>query len=481
MHLSGYDFYDDDSSSSAVVGLAWVGQLCVDDNNAVSPSSRNTAITQANYDDEKYVANIFTHELGHNLGMQHTNVQSTTYAADSPCNTDADEVMDPSASYDPVWASCSPEYWTSKVNGVGSYSAATCTTSDTTVHSSCGNGIVEGDEECDCLYGDCSGVDACCDGSTCTFSGSSVCSEQDPCCENVGGTCIIQTDTSTVCRESQDSTCDPSPEQCDGVNAKCPVDVVTASGTSCTSSVSGTGECFLGECVSIDAQCVEIGYELGQCDFPISGSTLYQACDSYIRCKSGTNTCQVSMPFFLKNGSPCTSGGSSGQCYGRVCITDSSQLPTPADIEQCSDGTKNGDETDTDCGGGLCTPCTEGKSCSDDDDCLYPSSCNTTTSLCDVTDYYPNDEGGDEETNWQNQLSSYWDKFKDWVQNNTAAAVGVFIAIGIIVLCCVVDCCCCGGRDRGARYVREVRMRPATAPVAEPVVAVPDNSNAYYK
>jgi hypothetical protein len=36
----------------------------------------------------------------------------------------------------------------------------------------------------------------------------------------------------------------------------------------------------------------------------------------------------------------------------------------------CSDNTKNGDETDVDCGGDRCTGCANGKSCSDMYDCL---------------------------------------------------------------------------------------------------------------
>jgi hypothetical protein len=44
----------------------------------------------------------------------------------------------------------------------------------------------------------------------------------------------------------------------------------------------------------------------------------------------------------------------------------------------CIDGTKNGNETDVDCGGGTCQPCFPGKHCSSDNDCLYyyPGACS---------------------------------------------------------------------------------------------------------
>jgi hypothetical protein len=42
----------------------------------------------------------------------------------------------------------------------------------------CGNGIREGIEECDCLFGDCTGVDACCDATTCKLYANAECSEQ---------------------------------------------------------------------------------------------------------------------------------------------------------------------------------------------------------------------------------------------------------------------------------------------------------------
>lgn len=52
------------------------------------------------------------------------------------------------------------------------------------------------------------------------------------------------------------------------------------------------------------------------------------------------------------------------ECDGGFC---ESGACVPA---SCTDGAKNGSETDVDCGGGgACPPCTSGQSCVDDTDC----------------------------------------------------------------------------------------------------------------
>src|SRR5207302_1284298 len=62
-------------------------------------------------------------------------------------------------------------------------------------------------------------------------------------------------------------------------------------------------------------------------------------------------------------GKGCSKGAdcASGQCLNNLCF----ELPT-----SCSDGTKNGTETDVDCGGAKCPPCANGKSCLTGGDCM---------------------------------------------------------------------------------------------------------------
>jgi hypothetical protein len=52
---------------------------------------------------------------------------------------------------------------------------------------------------------------------------------------------------------------------------------------------------------------------------------------------------------------------------------------TCVSINGCSDHQQDGAETDVDCGGGICAPCTAGQKCNLSADCLTGLSCSTTT------------------------------------------------------------------------------------------------------
>lgn len=135
----------------------------------------------------------------------------------------------------------------------------------------CGNGLVGGDEQCDCGSRDCSLIDPCCDGRTCRFVAGAVCSSNgpssSPCCHNcrfipasskvtvffafwlwllsvkrTGGwaeyekfcftSCALNQlltltnlVTKVVCRDSDSSSCQ-LPQYCDGSSATCPAEKV---------------------------------------------------------------------------------------------------------------------------------------------------------------------------------------------------------------------------------------------------------------
>jgi hypothetical protein len=116
----------------------------------------------------------------------------------------------------------------------------------------CGDGVRNGNEQCDCGINDCSVVDPCCNGATCMLISNATCSTIDPCCDNCG----IVTD-SRVCRPSANAYCDVA-ETCNGVNATCPPDITVRPGSSCSWNVSGhqgTGVCYGNACLSHDEQC----------------------------------------------------------------------------------------------------------------------------------------------------------------------------------------------------------------------------------
>ncbi|ESO12674.1 hypothetical protein HELRODRAFT_187950 [Helobdella robusta] len=113
---------------------------------------------------------------------------------------------------------------------------------------SCGNGFVEGHEECDC--GNlpkhmCS--TNCCDQRTCRLKSRSQCSD-GACCHLA--TCTFKTNE-TICRPAKDDECDVD-EKCDGNMATCPPNVHQDNGLMC----SGEHYCYDGGCVTRDRACL---------------------------------------------------------------------------------------------------------------------------------------------------------------------------------------------------------------------------------
>lgn len=98
------------------------------------------------------------------------------------------------------WSNCSQAYindWfdTPSDSHYGGTNRASCLENVPTVSwtnvSTCGNGIRETGEACDCGIQDCSVVDPCCNGATCQLVGGAACSSLlDSCCDS----CQIVTD-----------------------------------------------------------------------------------------------------------------------------------------------------------------------------------------------------------------------------------------------------------------------------------------------
>jgi hypothetical protein len=204
--LSGVPFV------GATVGLAYVNDVC---------TSHRSSVVQAMGLPDLIVSYVMAHEMGHNLGMQHDD-----YTAPAPvnanCNAQPNCIMSASVNIyaaNGQWSTCSVAWIdTFMASTYGSGAAAACleaayTGSLWNSTAVCGDGLVQGAEQCDCLNQNCS-ADPCCNAATCSLTSGSVCSASDPCCSG----CQVQADTTQVCRAAV-SACDV-PETCSGTAAR---------------------------------------------------------------------------------------------------------------------------------------------------------------------------------------------------------------------------------------------------------------------
>lgn len=245
-------------ATGAEVGLAWLGQLCVSNVIAGSRESVSGANVVARTSTEWQV---IAHESGHTFGAVHDcnsqtcndgtsmNAQLCCPKSTTTCDAGSQFIMNPSTGNDiSAFSACTVGNICSALlrNSVNS-SCLSDNKGVTTLASeqSCGNGIVEGNEQCDCGGVAGCGNNSCCDGATCKFKNNAVCDPaNDECC--IGCQFAAQ---GTVCRASTGS-CNPQ-EVCSGTAATCPTDQVAPNGQDCGNGLT----CASGQCTSRDQQC----------------------------------------------------------------------------------------------------------------------------------------------------------------------------------------------------------------------------------
>ncbi|KAM3859936.1 disintegrin and metalloproteinase domain-containing protein 9 [Diretmus argenteus] len=214
--------------AGGVLGMAFVGTVC-----SVASSG---GINVFSDDSLVYVSTVVAHEMGHNLGMNHD---------DQRCNCNGGScIMAASAGGSSLFSSCSGDDFERLIrNGGGVCLKNQPSLSDVVGVASCGNGLLEDEEQCDCgPPGECN--DKCCDAFTCKFTSGSACA-QGLCCSN----CQIRV-AGTPCRESV-NTCDLA-EYCDGKSAFCPSDFYMMDGLPCENNAA---YCYEGRCQTYDFQC----------------------------------------------------------------------------------------------------------------------------------------------------------------------------------------------------------------------------------
>ncbi|KAL1264065.1 hypothetical protein QQF64_004420 [Cirrhinus molitorella] len=216
--------------SGDVLGMAFVGTVCsVNNGGGINVFGNN---------DLQSFSTVIAHELGHNLGMSHDT---------SGCTCTGSCIMASTAGGATKFSDCSDQAFERLIQRGGGACLRNMPSQDSVITvPRCGNGILEGEEQCDCgTPQECK--NKCCDAATCTLTKGSACAAGS-CCEN----CQINV-AGTPCRPSINQ-CD-LPEFCGGTSPFCPADFYMMDGLPCASN---TAFCFEGRCQTFDYQCKQI-------------------------------------------------------------------------------------------------------------------------------------------------------------------------------------------------------------------------------
>nr|A8QL59.1 RecName: Full=Zinc metalloproteinase-disintegrin-like NaMP; AltName: Full=Snake venom metalloproteinase; Short=SVMP; Flags: Precursor [Naja atra]ABN72547.1 metalloproteinase [Naja atra] len=216
-----------------VLGIAFIGGMC---NNFTSVGA-----IQDNSIHAVLIAATMTHELGHNLGMNHDTDSCT-------CNT-GPCIMKAALNFKPPYEFSSCSYWDFQ-NYIMTKSAQCILndplTTDIVPTAICGNGFVEEGEECDCGPPEIC-KNECCEAATCKLKPEAQCAS-GACCEE----CQFRR-AGELCRAAKDD-CDLD-ELCTGQSAECPMNHFHMNGHPCQNN---QGYCFRGTCPTLTKQCIAL-------------------------------------------------------------------------------------------------------------------------------------------------------------------------------------------------------------------------------
>ncbi|XP_015733264.1 disintegrin and metalloproteinase domain-containing protein 9-like [Coturnix japonica] len=213
------------------VGLAYIGSIC-------HPGYRSALVSYIREDLATF-AIIFTHVLGHNLGMEHDRRECS--CGNAKCYMTGGSVDGATA-----FSNCSIQSYLDLLSsGDGNCLNNIPEPNKFFTFKTCGNKVIDEGEQCDCGgIHDCRGNPCCY--HDCKLKPGAVCSVGQ-CCQK----CRFQP-PGYMCR-SEAEECD-LPEYCNGTSEWCPSDLYLQDGTPC----SDDGYCYRGRCASLDKQCRKV-------------------------------------------------------------------------------------------------------------------------------------------------------------------------------------------------------------------------------
>ncbi|XP_014666722.1 PREDICTED: uncharacterized protein LOC106808494 [Priapulus caudatus] len=280
------------------VGLALPDSMCT--RRAVGVNQETNPV------EPQQLASTLAHIIGHNLGMTHDDDGRSCRCKDVFGCMMTQNIVGKEGFHPLHFSSCSrSDYQRFLQTGAGSclLNRPRTIVEAGRDHGTCGNGILEPGEQCDCGANqlECEKKDPCCDVYTCKLLPEAQCST-GPCCHQ----CKLKP-RGSACREAR-SECDIE-EQCDGAAGRCPMDLYVQDGQPCN---LGRNYCHRGLCPSLTAQCRSVwgkqsmvgdqqcynrfnlqGSEIGNCGTnkqqPVSCDKQHVFC-GLLQCQHGSST-----------------------------------------------------------------------------------------------------------------------------------------------------------------------------------------------